>query len=104
MRRAILASVLFLAAAATPAMAHAPLIDCYVDDDDAITCEAGYSDGSSAANQVIQVRDEDERLLFEDHFAEDGTFHFPRPEADEYHVVFVGDAAHQADIYSSDFE
>lgn len=104
MKRALLASVLFAAAAVTPASAHAPLLDCYVDEDDAITCEAGYSDGASAANQVIQVRDEDERLLFEDHFGEDGTFHFPRPDTGEFHVTFVGDAAHSADIYSSDFE
>jgi hypothetical protein len=85
-------------------MAHAPLLDCYVEDDGAITCEAGYSDGSSAANQAIQVRDEDDRLLFEDHFGADGTFHFPRPEAAVYHVQFVGDPAHSVDLYSSDFE
>lgn len=31
------------------AFAHGPVFDCYIEHDDQVKCEAGYTDGSSAA-------------------------------------------------------
>jgi hypothetical protein len=98
-----LALTALIALAATPAAAHAPLLDCYADGD-TITCEAGYSDGGSAANQIIRVRDKDHRLLFEDTFAENGTYSFAKPAAEEFHVQFEGDQFHSVIVYSTDIE
>ncbi len=104
MKRTLLTGLLLALGAATPAAAHAPLLDCYADGDTMITCEAGYSDGGTSANQVIRVRDKDHRLLFEDRFKDDGTSSFVRPEAAEYHVQFEGDQFHSVIVYSSDIE
>ena len=103
MKRTMLMGLLFAVGAAGPAMAHAPLLDCYVDGDE-ITCEAGYSDGASAADQVIRVRDGAHRLLFEDRFGPDGSFSFAPPDSAEYHVQFEGDQFHSVILYSTDIE
>lgn len=84
--------------AATPAAAHAPLIDCAPSGNGEYTCEAGYSDGASAANQIIRVRDEAHRLVFEDRFDQNGSFTFDRPDG-EFHVQFEGDALHSVIMY-----
>lgn len=103
MKQTIFVGLLLMIGAASPALAHAPLLDCYVDGDE-ITCEAGYSDGASAADQVIRVRDDAHRLLFEDRFGADGSYHFAPPDAPEYHVQFEGDQFHSVILYSTDIE
>ena len=103
MKSTIFVGLLLTIGAASPALAHAPLLDCYVDGDE-ITCEAGYSDGSSAANQVIRVRDGAHRLIFEDRFGADGSYHFAPPDTDEFHVQFEGDQFHSVVLYSTDIE
>ena len=103
MKRTLHLSMLLITAAATPAAAHSPLLDCWVDGEN-ITCEAGYSDGASAAGQVIRVRDGNHRLLFEERFDENGAYSFAPPDADEYHVQFEGDQFHSVVIYSTDIE
>ena len=103
MKRTIILGMLLAAGAASPASAHAPILDCYVDGDE-ITCEAGYSDGASAAEQVIRVRDEAHRLLFEARFDASGSYRFAPPDADEYHVQFEGDQFHSVILYSTDIE
>ncbi len=103
MKRSIFMGMLLVIGAAAPALAHAPLLDCYVDGDE-ITCEAGYSDGASAANQVLRVRDDAHRLLFEDRFDASGSYSFSPPDADEYHVQFEGDQFHSVILYSTDIE
>ena len=84
--------------AATPAAAHAPLLDCAPSGNGEYTCEAGYSDGSSAANQIVRVRDDAHRLVLEDRFDQNGSFTFDRPDG-EFHVQFEGDAFHSIIIY-----
>jgi hypothetical protein len=96
MKRAIFIGVLLSGAAVSPAMAHAPILDCYVDGDE-IACEAGYSDGASAADQVLRVR-------FEARFDASGSYRFAPPDADEYHVQFEGDQFHSVILYSTDIE
>lgn len=103
MKRTMFLGTLLAIGAAMPAMAHAPLLDCYIDGDE-ITCEAGYSDGASATDQVIRVRDDAHRLLFEDRFDADGSYSFTPPDADEYHVQFEGDQFHSVILYSTDIE
>lgn len=103
MKRTMFMGMLLTIGAASPAMAHAPLLDCYVDGSE-ITCEAGYSDGASAADQVIRVRDDAHRLLFEDRFSAEGSYSFTPPDSAEYHVQFEGDQFHSVILYSTDIE
>ncbi len=43
--------------AASTAHAHSPICDCYDNGDTTITCEGGFSDGSSAAGVSVIVYD-----------------------------------------------
>ena len=104
MNRTIFMGALLAFGMAVPAAAHAPLMDCYDNGDGTITCEAGYSDGGSAANQIIRVRDADHRLVFEDRFGDDSAFTFDRPDAAEFQVQFEGDQFHSLIFYSLDIE
>lgn len=88
------------AAIATPAFAHAPILDCYVEDG-TVKCEAGFSDGVSAAGRRILILDANHRLVLEGVLDENGTFTF-RPPAGEYHVVFQGGENHEVTLYSTD--
>ena len=102
MERALALGALIAILFAQPAAAHAPLLDCYDNGDASITCEAGYTDGSSASGQIIRVRDADNRLLFEDHFDANGSFTFDQPDAAEFQVQFEGDQFHSVVLYSLD--
>lgn len=104
MKTSVVLGLALAAAVAAPALAHAPILDCFDNGDDTITCEAGYSDGSSAAGQTIRVRDIDHKLVFEAEFDEDGSYTFDRPDSPEFHIEFIGDDAHAATVYSTDIE
>jgi len=81
--------------------AHSPLLACYDNGDGTISCEAGYSDGASAAGQVVRIISSDQRLIAEGAFDEVGTFTFAKPEPGFY-VEFEGDASHLATFYEED--
>ncbi|EJM21740.1 hypothetical protein PMI21_00466 [Pseudomonas sp. GM18] len=83
------------------AFAHAPVLDCYIEHDDLVKCEAGYTDGSSAAGRKIHVQDTSNKLLLEGSLGQDNTFTF-QPPAGNYSVVFLGGDNHDATIQSSD--
>ncbi|PJR09903.1 hypothetical protein [Sinorhizobium meliloti] len=88
--------------AAGPVLAHSPLISCFYDDETTITCEAGYSDGASAAGGVIRVVDGDERLLTEGRFSENSTFTLKKPESPVFQIIFIGDTAHEAGVFNDE--
>jgi hypothetical protein len=83
------------------AQAHAPIISCFDNGDDTVTCEAGYSDGASSKGQTVRVLLDDQRLVVESKFDDDGTFTFDKPEAGFY-VEFEGDPSHLATFYGED--
>jgi len=98
------AAVLGVTAALTaPALAHSPIMSCFENEDATITCEAGYSDGASAANQSFAAYSLDGRLLFEDVFSENGDYTFEVPDAPGgYYLQFTGDEAHQVLVYDDE--
>ena len=83
------------------ALAHAPVFDCYIERDDRVKCEAGYTDGSSAVGRKVQVRDTRDKVVLEGSIGQDNTFTFQAP-AENYSVVFLGGDAHDATLQSSD--
>ncbi|MDR6957955.1 hypothetical protein J2W43_001936 [Pseudomonas brassicacearum] len=83
------------------AFAHGPVFDCYIESDDQVKCEAGFTDGSSAAGRKIHVRDMSNKVLLEGVVGKDNTYTF-QPPTGNYSVVFLGGEGHETTIQSSD--
>ncbi|WP_338477437.1 hypothetical protein VRB67_12550 [Pseudomonas trivialis] len=94
----LLASALLFCQAA---LAHGPVFDCYIEHDDWVKCEAGYTDGSSAVGRKIHVQDTGNKLLLEGTVGKDNSYTFQAP-AGAYSVEFLGGENHGATIQSSD--
>lgn len=95
------ASIVALVVPGAAAWAHAPVLDCYIEQDK-VHCEAGFSDGSSAAGRNIQVLDAKNKVLLEGKLDKTGVYEF-KPPLGEYHVIFVGGDHHEVTLYSSNF-
>ncbi len=89
--------------AASFAHAHSPICNCYDNGDGTITCEGGFSDGSSAEGVPIRVLDARDRVIVSGQMDATGTFSFERPDGD-FHVVFDAGQGHAVTIYSDDIE
>lgn len=62
------------------ALAHTPICSCYLNDDGTVTCEGGFSDGSSAAGVKMTVRTPDGQILIEGAMDEFSEFTFEKPD------------------------
>jgi type 1 fimbria pilin len=82
---------------AIPGLAHTPLCSCYQNGDGTVTCEGGFSDGSSAAGVAIRVEDKDGKVLEKGKMDEFSEFSFKKPQA-EYQVVFDAGPGHAVKI------
>lgn len=100
LRRGLAAGVALFAA--TPVLAHSPLLSCFPEGDGTIFCEAGYSDGARAGGAEILIVDAGGRVLFTGTLAEDSTIILTPPDVDDYEIRFVGDSAHSASVYSDE--
>jgi hypothetical protein len=83
------------------AFAHGPVFDCYIEHDDWVKCEAGFTDGSSAAGRKIHVRDMSNKVLLEGEVGKDNLYAFQAP-AGNHSVIFLGGEGHKTTIQSSD--
>lgn len=81
----------------TQAFAHTPLCSCYDNGDGSITCEGGFSDGSSAAGVEMRVEDSKCKVLIKGRMDEDSEFTFDKP-AGAYRVVFDAGEGHVVEI------
>ena len=61
------------------ALAHTPLCSCYDNGDGTITCEGGFSDGSSASGVQMRVEDNAGGILVKGKMDEDSEFTFDKP-------------------------
>ncbi len=98
--------VLFLALAtlffaASLAMAHTPLCSCWDNGDGTISCEGGFSDGSSASGVAMYVKDKDGKELIKGKMSELSEFSFKKPEG-EYSVLFDAGEGHRIEIKGKD--
>lgn len=82
--------------AATPALAHTPLCSCYDNGDGTVTCEGGFSDGSSAAGVQMRV-ESDGKVLLEGRMDEDSEYTFKKPGS-AYTVLFDAGEGHKIQI------
>ncbi len=82
---------------AGPALAHTPLCTCFDNGDGTITCEGGFSDGSSAAGVAMRLKDKDGKLLLEGKMDADSMFTFDKPDG-SYKVEFDAGPGHKIEI------
>ena len=101
--RTIIATVLTLAtlAFAGTALAHTPLFSCFDNGDGTITCEGGFSDGSSASGVGVHVFDADGGMILDTKLDEFSEITFDKPEGD-YSVQFDAGEGHSIDVAGSD--
>jgi hypothetical protein len=83
------------------ALAHSAVCSCFDNGDQTVTCEGGFSDGSSAAGVALRVLDARDKVLVEGKMDGSGTFTFKKPDV-EYHVVFDAGQSHVVTIDGGD--
>ena len=81
------------------AQAHSALCSCYDNGDGTVTCEGGFSDGSSAAGVRIYVRDARDETVARGKMNDNSEFTFEKPQGD-YKVIFDAGPGHQVEIGS----
>lgn len=81
--------------------AHTPLCSCYDNGDGTITCEGGFSDGSSGAGVAMRVEDKDGKVLLKGKMNEDSEFTFDRPKV-PYKVLFDAGPGHVVEVKGED--
>ena len=79
------------------AFAHTPLCSCYSNGDGTVTCEGGFSDGSSAAGVSIAVVNGAGQVLVQGKMDQDSEFTFKTPSA-PYKVKFDAGPGHVVEI------
>ena len=83
------------------AAAHSPVFDCFLEKGTRVTCEGGFSDGTSATGVAVKVLDATDKLLLSGKIDAEGRFSFERPQGD-FRVVFDAGAGHSITLLSSD--
>ena len=82
------------------AMAHSPFCMCEYDDRK-ITCEGGYSDGSSASGVKIKLMSDDGKVLEEKKLDKLSSVSFDKPNSDFY-ILFDGGTGHSVEVEMGD--
>jgi len=85
---------------ATQGYAHTPLVSCWDNGDGTITCEGGFSDGSSASGVKTYVKKDGKKIVSGemDEFSE---FTFDKPDG-SYTVIFDAGEGHQIEVKGQD--
>lgn len=98
---ATLLAAIFAIFSSTLAFAHTPLCSCFDNGDGTVTCEGGFSDGSSAAGVPMYVKDANDAVLIQGEMSEESMFDFDKPEGN-YSVLFDAGEGHGIVIESSE--
>ncbi len=95
--RFLISLTALLLLSAGPSMAHTPLCSCYDNGDGSITCEGGFSDGSSAAGVEMRVVAGDGKVLIQNKLDADSEFTFKRPTV-PFKVQFNAGEGHLVEV------
>ena len=93
-------SLVVLALLANSLFAHTALMSCFNNGDNTITCEGGFSDGSSANGVKFFILQNDKKIL-ETRLNEDSEVTFNIPNG-KYSAVFDAGDGHQIHIKGED--
>lgn len=99
----VTAMILGVAMISGVASAHTPLFSCWDNGDNTISCEGGYSDGSSSAGTAIIVKDAGGNAVFSGKLDKTGQLTFTKP-AGEYTVTFDGGPGHTVVVNGKDIK
>jgi hypothetical protein len=99
LKRLVLTGALLFAA--TSAQAHTPLCSCFDNGDNTITCEGGFSDGSSAAGVGVSVMGNDGKVVLEGKMDANSEFTFDKPAGD-FQVLFDAGEGHKITVSGKD--
>lgn len=92
--------LLGLAFFASSMFAHTAIMSCFDNGDGTITCEGGFSDGSSASGVKFHVL-QDGKSIYEAKMSEDSEVTFKKPSGN-YTAVFDAGEGHQVNIKGSE--
>ncbi|MGB6328424.1 MAG: hypothetical protein WBF48_05820 [Halarcobacter sp.] len=92
--------ILGLAFVASSMFAHSAIMSCFDNGDGTITCEGGFSDGSSASGVKFHVL-QDDKNIYESKMSEDSEVTFKKPSG-AYTAVFNAGEGHKVYIKGSD--
>jgi hypothetical protein len=81
--------------------AHTPLCACSDNGDGTVTCEGGFSDGSSASGVELRVETNGGRVLIKGEMSEDSEYTFDKP-AQSYKVVFDAGEGHLVEVFGKE--
>ena len=90
-----------LLAFAGQAFAHTPLMSCFDNGDGTVTCEGGFSDGSSASGVKIHIVDGAGKPIKETKMTEDSEITFQKPSG-TYMVIFDAGEGHRVEVNGAD--
>lgn len=96
----ILLSAVAVALMSQSVFAHTALMSCFDNGDETITCEAGFSDGSSASGVEFKVLQGD-KIVTEGKFDKDSAFTFQKPQGEYKARMFAGEG-HEVIVNSKD--
>lgn len=99
MKKLIISSVA-VAFLSSSAFAHTALMSCFDNGDDSVTCEGGFSDGSSASGVQFMLMQGGKAIL-EGKFDKDSSYTFKKPEGD-YEAKFFAGEGHEVIVKSKD--
>ena len=85
-----------LLSCSTLSYAHFPFVRCAQDKVD-IVCEAGFSDGSSAAGVTVDLISYDEEVIASKHFDDDSKAHF-KPYDGEFYILLDAGPGHTVEV------
>lgn len=93
-------AILVLAFLVNSLFAHSAIMSCFDNGDGTITCEGGFSDGSSASGVKFHILHNGKKI-FETKMNEDSEVTFNKPNSG-YSAVFDAGEGHQVHIKGSD--
>ncbi|MDO5045724.1 hypothetical protein [Campylobacter sp.] len=96
----LLFSSFVVALMSSSALAHTALMSCFDNGDNTVTCEGGFSDGSSASGVQFTLI-QNGKVILEGKFDKDSTFTFKKPEG-EYEAKFFAGEGHEVVVKSKD--
>ncbi len=80
--------------------AHTAIMSCFDNGDGSITCEGGFSDGSSSSGVKFRV-EQNGKVLISGQMSEDSDFTFKKPNGD-YSAIFDAGEGHRVHISGKD--
>ena len=96
-KNGFIAAILISLFMAAPALAHTPLCSCWDEGDGNITCEGGFSDGSSAQGVIMYVKEKNGKTLIKGQMNEVSEFSFKKP-SQPYTVIFDAGEGHKVEV------